>query len=112
MDLFDAHKTQLEKVEQIMVKYPETRNCDKLLWLAYMKIFGSLGEVMDQQTYSMFRALLLQETTPTFESLSRARRKIQEDNKCQSDLPTQKKRSVSNEVMTEFFGKLRRGEDV
>lgn len=68
-----------EKVESILSRYAETRDSDKKLWLAYNVIYNDLKNVLGEANYYKFRKWLLQEKTPVFESLSRCRRKIQEN---------------------------------
>jgi hypothetical protein len=68
-----------DRVKTILTKYPETRDSDKLLWLAYNSIYNNLKNVL--KDYSLFKRWLLNKNTPVFESLSRARRKVQEENK-------------------------------
>lgn len=76
--LKDLNKVQ-DRVEDILIKYPECRDSDKLLWLAYNCIYNDLKENLFG--YQAFKTWLLKNNIPMFESLSRARRKIQEHNK-------------------------------
>lgn len=70
-----------DRVEEILKKHPETRDNDKLLWLAYNCIHNGLQNMFSGTLrYMEFRKWLLQDEVPVFESLSRARRKIQENN--------------------------------
>jgi len=75
-------KNVSNKVEYLLEKYPETRSCDKLLWLGFMTIFNNLKNEINSNnnSYSILRKIILNKNTPSFESLSRARRKIQENN--------------------------------
>lgn len=72
---------QLKKIEpqikQILTDFPETRNSDKALWFTYNVEFCGLGKF---ETLEDFRRWLMSETVPAFESISRARRKVQERN--------------------------------
>lgn len=70
-----------DRVAHILRKYPQTRDSDKKLWLAYNVLFNDLKEVMSPAEYSVFREWLLRDDTPVFESLSRMRRKLQEKDK-------------------------------
>jgi len=76
--LSDYKKTQ-DRVFFLLEKYPEVRDCDKLLWLAYNCHFNKLKEVSLTGNYQSFKEWLLNDDVPVFESLSRARRKIQEE---------------------------------
>jgi hypothetical protein len=71
-------KTVEGKVHQILQKYPATRDSDKLLWLAYNSLYNNLKSVIKSGEYDQFKQWILSPDTPIFESLSRARRKIQE----------------------------------
>ena len=72
----DLHKVE-SKVNYLLSKYPQTRDSDKMLWLAYNVKFNSLKESIGKDAYLAFRKWLLSKETPVFESLSRARRKVQ-----------------------------------
>jgi hypothetical protein len=112
MDMLSQVKSNRDKVKTILEKYPETRNSDKLLWLAYMCFYKELKFIIGEENYVKFRALLLQESTPTFESLTRARRKIQEEHELlQASQGTRSKRCVSERQMREYFKSVREGMD-
>lgn len=68
----------MTRVEMLLLKYEQIRDDDKMLWLAYCSQFCSLKQNMSD--YEKFKSWLLSNKVPTFESLSRARRKIQEHN--------------------------------
>ena len=67
-----------DRVKFLLERYPEVRDSDKLLWLAYNCHFNNLKEVTLTGEYVHFKAWLMREEVPAFESLSRARRKLQE----------------------------------
>lgn len=97
-----------DRVEHILEAYPQTRNSDKLLWLAYMSMFGEIKEVMDDRTYQSFKKLLMDEKTPTFESLSRCRRKLQESGeKLQASDEVKSERKLSAKEVSEYFKNIR-----
>lgn len=80
--LSDLKKVK-DRIEAILKAYPETRDSDKLLWLAYnCKHNGLRNLFKGTLEYHNFKAWLLKDETPVFESLSRARRKHQEEQKC------------------------------
>lgn len=82
--------TVSDKVEKILRDHPDTRDSDKLLWLAYSCKHTNLKTLFASKNfdYLTFKKWLMHEDTPMFESLSRARRKIQEDNpELQGDKP-------------------------
>lgn len=72
----DAHS----KVETILRLHPEARDDDKLLWLAYMQTYGPLKTIHEnhRQAVSWFRSVIMSRETPKFETLRRARQKVQE----------------------------------
>jgi len=70
-----------DRVEAILKGYKVTRDSDKQLWLAYCVAFCGLKDVLRPgMEYEDFKLWLLQPGVPMFESLSRARRMIQEQN--------------------------------
>ncbi len=78
--LKDLIKVQ-DRVKYILQNHPECRDNDKLLWLAYNCLFNGLKEKFaNTWEYNGFKMWLLQEDVPVFESLSRARRKVQVEN--------------------------------
>lgn len=84
----DLVKVQ-DKVKYLLEKYPETRDSDKVLWLAYNCVFNYLKETIETGNYSAFKNWLCRKDTPVFESLSRARRKVQEEHpRLSGDKPT------------------------
>lgn len=66
-----------KNVEKLLEMYPKTRNCDKLLCVYYWRDFDGLP-VDDNKTSKDFANLFVTQSTG-FESISRARRVIQEE---------------------------------
>lgn len=64
------------KVEYLLDKYPATRDSDKMLWLAYIVIFEGVKSLFNKKQYEEFKKKILNAPTP--ESLTRVRRKFQE----------------------------------
>ena len=64
-------------VHSILMRFPQTRDCDRSLWLSVMNLKYDLRGILGDK-YPAFRALLLQEGVVPFESVSRCRRKLQE----------------------------------
>lgn len=83
----DLVKVQ-DRVKDLLIKFPQTRDSDKWLWLAYNCKYNNLKGVFSlsaitvpfdsEAAYTNFKNWLLNPDTPMFESLSRARRKVQE----------------------------------
>lgn len=69
------------KVEVVLSKYKDTRDNDKLLWLALMATHYDLRGVLGEEAYDNFKTWLLNNNIPTFESVTRVRRKFQEQGK-------------------------------
>lgn len=67
-----------DQVEHILKTYPDTRDNDKLLWLAYLCVFQNLQDVLGTNHYLALKDLVLKEDTATMESITRLRRKFQE----------------------------------
>ena len=80
MKVVDQLNTLTDTIDWVLDMYPITRDNDCLLWLAVMNIKYDLKQILKDQ-YEPFKALLLQERVPSFESVSRCRRKLQEKNK-------------------------------
>lgn len=80
MEMVQHLTTCKDKVKEILEKYPETRDSDKLLWLAYMVKHHKLREQLGDTAYLKLKEIILHEETPPMESLRRMRQKIQEYN--------------------------------
>jgi hypothetical protein len=78
MKMSESLKTVKDKVGEILKDQPETRDSDKLLWLAYMNEFHNMREVVGEKAYLFLENLILSESTPTMESIRRVRQKYQE----------------------------------
>jgi len=68
------HDTLKEKVEKILEMYPESRNDDRYLWLLLIREFYPCGS-----KYISFIPYDVLKKLPTFESVTRLRREIQND---------------------------------
>ena len=71
--------TNKEKVEDLLSKYPATRDSDKLLWLAYLVVYRDLRFKIGPEAYLKFKNILLSPETSSMESIRRVRQKLQED---------------------------------
>lgn len=73
------------KVSMVLSKFPQTRDSDKLLWLGFMAMFHDLPRQVNTPSmsdpYTTFKTILMDENTPTFESITRVRRKLQAEGK-------------------------------
>jgi len=68
-----------DKVLHILENCPTTRDCDRRLYLALLVLFYDFKDEMKTSTpYMTFKNIWLNPKIPCFESVSRARRKIQE----------------------------------
>lgn len=81
MKMSEAIETCKSKVENVLLKYPDTRDSDKLLWIAYLVKYHGLRNILDDYAYAAFKAMVMDENTPTVESITRIRRKFQEQGK-------------------------------
>lgn len=77
MRISDGIESVSTKIEWLLKFYPELRDDDTLLFLAYLNRFHLLREVIGVDAYKKLKALLLDDAVVKFESVSRARRKIQ-----------------------------------
>lgn len=79
MKLLETFDTVQDRVKFLLEKYPEVRDNYKLLFLAYNCHFNNLKEVVSTGKYENFKAWFLRDETISADTISRARRKIQED---------------------------------
>lgn len=68
-----------ETVEFLLTSYEELRDNDTLLFLAYLNLKHDLRYRIGKDNYETMKKILLHEDTPKFESISRRRRKLQEE---------------------------------
>lgn len=78
--MIDDLVTSKDKVEFLLKKFPELRDNDKKLWVAYLNIFHGLGEKLrnSQDPWVTFRHVLYDDDTAMPESIRRIRQKFQE----------------------------------
>lgn len=73
-------KTVQDRVQVLLEKYPETRDDYKTLFLAYNCQFNGLKEVLGMEAYLKFKEWFMDDETINIDTLTRARRKVQEQN--------------------------------
>lgn len=78
MRMLESLKTIKEKVEIILLNYEITRDSDKYLWLAYLVEFHNLRNEIGDSAYLKMKKIVLDDKTPTMESIRRIRQKFQE----------------------------------
>ena len=81
--LLERLKTVKDRVEYLLEVYPESRNDDFYLWLLYVRTFDK-----NLSNYIKFIPYRLIKNAVKFETISRVRRKIQEEGRL---LPTDPK---------------------
>ena len=79
MKALEGIKGALHRVKAILELSPAARDDDKLLWLAYVNQYFGLKRKLGDTAYNSFKEFLLNNDLPSFESISRARRKNQEE---------------------------------
>lgn len=67
-----------DRVEYLLKTYPQTRDCDRVLWLAYLCIFHNLKEEISQNGYRGLYHVVTNPATCSMESVRRTRQKFQE----------------------------------
>ncbi len=85
-------KVLTERVSRILEDYPETRNSDRKLYIHYLVDFHNLKQHVDTKGMTGLIKVFLDQDTPPMESISRARRKIQEKGFYLSDEQTKQGR--------------------
>lgn len=73
-ELLEKFRTVKERVEYILSRYPQTRNNDMYLWIMYVRTF-----VPELSKYIKFIPYEVFEKATPIETVTRARRKIQEE---------------------------------
>lgn len=71
----DRSDSVATRVKEILKKFPETGENDKLLFLAYLVIHHNLRKNLGEDAYLKLKEGLLE--APSFETLRRVRQKIQ-----------------------------------
>ena len=92
------------RVKCLLEKYPELRDHDKKLYISYLNVFHFLKPRLDRHpnnAYQTLKEIIMDTKVPMFESVSRARRKIQEKTKSLRGL-TYKERKTSAEVVKDW----------
>jgi hypothetical protein len=67
-----------DRVEYLLRQFPETRDCDRLLWLAYLCTFHNLQGAIREHGYAGLRKIVCDPATCSMESVRRTRQKFQE----------------------------------
>lgn len=89
-------------VEHILRESKEARDDDKVLWLYYVITHHELRKVFETaKPYASFQQWFLNES-PLFESITRARRKLQEENPHLRGTKRQKRMEEEVKVRTHF----------
>lgn len=68
-----------DKVAWILNKYPNTRDSDKLLWIAYLVTYHDLRNQIGDEAYNKMKSIIMDKNTASMESVRRVRQKLQED---------------------------------
>lgn len=78
-------KKQKEKVEYLLSRYPDLRDSDKKLWVAYLNTFCDLKNKLNSSSdpWDTYRQVIYSRSTPAPESITRLKRRFQADGKYQ-----------------------------
>jgi len=77
MSVADDLKKIQGRVKSLLNDSPELRDNDKLLWLAYISKHTNIPIIIKLGDMDSFKECIMDENTPMFESISRARRLVQ-----------------------------------
>lgn len=77
--MINEMRNNKDKVEFLLENSQPVRDCDKLLWLAYLDTFHDLSQEIGVDAYLKLMSLIMAESTPTMESIRRVRQKFQEN---------------------------------
>ncbi len=94
--------TIMQDIHILLKEYPPLRDSDRLLWLAYCVKHKGLRSLLGNEVYEKFKKWLLNEKVPAFESITRARRKVQENYSEVRGLKYKEKQE-SAKVISDYF---------
>lgn len=86
MNMSESLSTIKERVGKLLELYPELRDSDKLLWLAYLNLVHGLKDTIGSDAYFKLKSVVMDEHTPTMESIRRVRQKFQEEGQYVGDI--------------------------
>jgi hypothetical protein len=96
--LLESLRTAKERVEYILEHYPETRNNDLYLWIIYVRLFcPELSQYIKFIPFDLFKK------APSYETISRVRRKLQESGRF---LPTDPKVARKRRKLANIYRKV------
>jgi hypothetical protein len=80
-----------DKVEAILKRHPEARECDKILWSIYLANNHDLIRVLGMDSFRKLQEVLRNPKVPSVETLGRLRRRFQERGQYLAKDPKRKK---------------------
>lgn len=101
MRISEGIETTRDKVSSLLCQYEQLRDDDQLLYLAFLNKYLKLRENIGIDAYNKLKEILTSTDTPKFESVTRARRLIQEQGLYQGtkrDLRIDEQQDVINAV--------------
>lgn len=101
MKMSEGILTCKDKVSTILEQYPVTRDSDKLLFLAYLCEHHGLKRKIGFQAYDELKKVIMDDKTPTMESIRRVRQKLQEGGQYVGN--GRKSRMAESEVVREIM---------
>jgi len=81
--MLELIKTVKDKVDRLLEKYPQTRDCDKTLYMAFLWTYTNMREF--DGDFASFAKRVTWSDVPCPESISRARRLIQASGRYQGE---------------------------
>lgn len=90
------------KVAKVLEKAPSTRDCDKLLWLAYMVNFHGLRAKLGDVAYFTLKGILTSPECPSQESIRRVRQKYQESGMYKGTANVKRKRKDEEVLVSDW----------
>ena len=79
MRMSEGLDTIKDKVGKLLEDYPVLRDSDKLLWLAYLNKEYDMFHKIGLESYAILKEIIMDDNTPTMESIRRVRQKYQEE---------------------------------
>lgn len=91
-----------DRVQNLLSMHPETRDNDTLLILAYLCLnHGLLGKI-GEQAYASLKDLVLAGKVPSFETITRARRRLQAEHESLRGDAYSRRQTVDAPAMREW----------
>lgn len=104
----DTYENVKGRVGWLLNRFPELRDSDKKLYLAFLHHFTNFPEKLNtsNQPWGFFKDFFLDDNSPHFNTIRRIRAKYQQQGMYPSSEQIKAERDAREEESTDYFGKL------